>query len=361
MTYIDGKPYFFWKQEACAQKREEMRVAFQVIRDQPVEHYKVPNRQAWVHTIEGERTGIVKLDDDVWNQEIRKDLVHRVVKYHRDRMRQGTHKEKNRGEVRGGGRKPFPQKGQGRARQGSIRSPLNKGGGQALARLPQDYSFKLPAKVLSRSLQICLTSKFLEGNVLVIEDTDFDTYKTKALIDILHNKWKIYDKENDKWRTVAIITGINELDPNLALAARNLKFVDFFPSSYANTWDILRRDIVVLTRKGLEELQTRLKFPYNHPRMRINFLEGAPEMPAQGHLPPVVPVITKRDVQRLNPWTAKRVDHARPWMAEGYANKKERTRLKFRDYELKLAEEERKVLEEYEAQQAGTAESAAAL
>lgn len=309
---IDGRPWYFLKYEEELAGRIKNREIVSNIKNLKVEHYKVPTRQAWVYSLDTrEPKGIVQLDNTIWNQELRKDIVHRVVRYHRARMRQGTHKQKGRAEVRGGGRKPRPQKGSGRARMGSIRSPLCRGGGKALPRYPRDYSFKLPIKVLSKSLQICLTAKFEEGNLFVVENTDMVTHKTKELVSTLDKNWKLYDHEEEMWQRLCFITGAGELDPNTALAARNMKSVDFFPAKSANTWDTIRRDVVFITLQGLKELEERLHKPFLS--WRINFINDTLPKQSKG-LPEILPPLTAHEKKQLKPQVPRKLDISRPWL-----------------------------------------------
>ncbi|GLC37775.1 54S ribosomal protein L4 mitochondrial [Pleodorina starrii] len=134
----------------------------------PIEYYK--DAEAVVHSIDEQPLGLVRLPGAAFNVPVRLDILHRVVRYWRAKWQQGTHKAKRRGEVRGGGRKPWPQKKTGRARQGSIRSPLWKGGGVSHAPLPRSHAHGLPRAVRLLGMRCALSAKINEGRFFVVED-----------------------------------------------------------------------------------------------------------------------------------------------------------------------------------------------
>uniref|UniRef100_A0A7S2MP40 Large ribosomal subunit protein uL4m n=1 Tax=Haptolina brevifila TaxID=156173 RepID=A0A7S2MP40_9EUKA len=129
-----------------------------------------PFVQAWLSAWDDPRAGIAQLRSDVWAMPLRTDIVHRVVTWQRACMRQGTSKTKGRNEKRGGGKKPRPQKGSGRSRQGSIRSPLFRGGGDTHPKRPRDFSYKLNLKVQTLGLKTALSDKYRRGALLVMKD-----------------------------------------------------------------------------------------------------------------------------------------------------------------------------------------------
>lgn len=241
------------KRETLAQRTAELQAKFEAVKDQPVIHWKPPTLQAWITNIKKEPVGIVPLNADVWGQDIRVDIVQRVVKWQRASWMQGTHKAKSRSEMRGGGRKPRPQKGSGRARLGSIRSPLMIRGGNAHPPRPRDHSYHLPDQVVRKGICVSLSAKFKEGNMFVIKDTILDTHKTKDLLSILSDHWS-----NIAHNDIAIVTTEEELDPNFALAARNVKSVDFYTPSNVNVYDIVKRHHLIITETALKALEERL-------------------------------------------------------------------------------------------------------
>lgn len=171
-------------------------------------------------------------------------------------------------------------------------------------------------------MRICLTAKYLEGNLYVIDKPECATHKTKPLAHALKNYWKFYDQEKDIWKRVAFICATDELDSNLALAARNLQYVDFFPAYAANTWDVVRREVVMITKAGLQELEEKYLSRVRASQKRITFLPGAPEKPkTTGGLPKLVPKLTKYD--RRMKFYPDHVPHwkkyvpARPWFYKG--------------------------------------------
>lgn len=287
---INGVPLWQVKKEKMEKQKVVLNEKFQDLVDRPVIHMPKPKLQAWVTDLSQNPTGIVDLNQTVWNQEIRKDIVHRVVRWQRNAWRQGTHKGKGRGEVRGGGRKPHPQKGTGRARQGSTRSPLNPGGGKAHPPTPRDYSFDLPIKVVKKGIMIALTAKYKENNLYVIDNCTMDSHKTKDLNLMLQN-WDIGEKAE-----ISFIHGLTELEPNFILAARNYNMIQLYTPKSIGVYQILRRQVVFITRKGLQELEARLTALPGihhpaHPRLRA----------LQSQVPGVTPVslneILLRDIK----------------------------------------------------------------
>lgn len=260
---------FVWKKMKAVHRAEYLRERFEAIKDLPVIHMKQPVHQAWVHNLQAEPVGLMDLDSKIWGQEIRPDIVHRVVRWQRNRWRQGTHMTKTRAEKSGGGRKPHPQKGSGRARQGSTRSPLNQGGGQAHAKRNRDYSFILPQKVLRMGLSVALSAKFKENNLYVVQDTVLESHKTAELAELMAEKWA-----HIKPGMIAVLTGEEELDANFALAARNMWNMDFYTPSTANVYDLVKRHHLIITETGVKEMQAILS--KRHPKTRIKFVVERP-------------------------------------------------------------------------------------
>ena len=135
----------------------------------------------------GEAAGEIELNDDIFGIEINEFAVHEVIKNYLANQRQGTQSAKTRGEVRGGGRKPFRQKGTGRGRQGSSTSPNHVGGGVVFAPKPRDYSYSVPKKVKRLALKSALTSKVKENEIIVLDSLSFEAPKTKEMIKVLEN------------------------------------------------------------------------------------------------------------------------------------------------------------------------------
>ncbi|SDD58775.1 large subunit ribosomal protein L4 [Terribacillus halophilus] len=191
----------------------------------------------------GSQVGEIELNDSVFGIEPHTHVLHEAVLMQRASMRQGTHKVKGRSEVRGGGRKPWRQKGTGRARQGSIRSPQWVGGGTVFGPTPRSYSYKLPKKVRRLALKSALSSKVQEENILVLENLAFDAPKTKDVVAML-NALNVDSK-------VLIVTA--DKDETVARSANNLKNVKVLTQSEVNVLDLLTHDKLILTKEAAEK------------------------------------------------------------------------------------------------------------
>ena len=216
----------------------------------PLLHYTSLPKQAWVNSLEtGEKLGILQLNDSVFGTRPRIDIMHRVVVWQRAKRRAGTAKVKDRGEVRGGGRKPWPQKKLGKARQGSIRAPHWRGGGVVHGpRGPKSYKYTLPKKVRHLGLRSALSVKFSQGDLYVVDSLQLSSHKTKHLLSIL---------EKRKWKSVLLVEG-GDVDRNMCLASSNLQKVDVLPSIGLNVYSILLRDTLVLSIGAVMMLEERL-------------------------------------------------------------------------------------------------------
>jgi large subunit ribosomal protein L4 len=202
-----------------------------------------------VQTLDNEQVGDIELADEVFGLPVRRDILTRVVNWQLARRRAGTHKTKGISEIRGTTRKPYKQKGTGRARQGSLRSPQFRGGARIFGPVVRSHGFDLQKKVRRLGLKTALSAKQSEGKLVVIDAARIDEPKTKALQTRL---------ENLGWKSVLIIAGPT-VDQGFARAARNLPRVDVLPQQGANVFDILRCDTLVLTRDAVRHLEARLK------------------------------------------------------------------------------------------------------
>ena len=200
-----------------------------------------------VYNVNKEKVGEVDLKEDIFGVEVKPYLLHEVVVWQRACRRAGTASTKTRGEVRGGGRKPWRQKGTGRARVGSIRSPLWKGGGTVFGPKPRSYAYTLPKKVRRAALKMALSSKLADGHLLVLEDYPFTTPKTKEFAQVM----KKFDLEKVLFITV-------EGHKNLELSARNVPYVQVMPTAGLNVYDILRYDHLVLLSPAVAAIKARL-------------------------------------------------------------------------------------------------------
>ena len=182
-----------------------------------------------VYNIEGKEVGDMELNDAIFGIEINEHVVHLAVVAQLANKRQGTQKAKTRGEVRGGGRKPWRQKGTGHARQGSIRSPQWKGGGVVFAPTPKDYNIRLNKKKRRLALKSALTSRVNENKFIVVDDFKMDEIKTKKMAAVL---------ANFKVSKALIVT--SEGERNTVLSARNIKGVKAASPKTINVYDILK-------------------------------------------------------------------------------------------------------------------------
>jgi large subunit ribosomal protein L4 len=202
-----------------------------------------------VRNIDNEEVGDIELADAIFGLPIRRDILARVVNWQLARRRAGTHKAKGISEIRGTTKKPYKQKGTGRARQGSLRSPQFRGGARIFGPVVRSHAFDLQKKVRRLGLKIALSAKQDEGKLVVIDTAHIDEGKTKAL------RARLAELGGD---SVLIIDG-SVVEENFARATRNLPRVDVLPQQGANVCDILRRDMLVLTREAVRQLEARLK------------------------------------------------------------------------------------------------------
>ncbi len=197
-----------------------------------------------LYNMEGQEVGTVELLDSIFDVEINEHLVHMSVVQHLANKRQGTQKAKTRSEVRGGGRKPWRQKGTGHARQGSIRAPQFKGGGMVFAPVPRDYSFKLNRKEKRAALKSALTSVAQENKVIVLDELKLDEIKTKRFVQVMKNL------NVDKALVV-----LGDMDENVIISARNIPTVKTAQTNELNVYDILKYKTLVLTKDALDVIQ----------------------------------------------------------------------------------------------------------
>jgi len=203
-----------------------------------------------VITLDGGTGEAVELRDDIFGiEEIRADILQRCVTWQLAKRRAGTHKAKGISDISGTTKKPYKQKGTGRARQGSLRSPQFRGGAVIFGPVVRSHEFGLQKKVRKLGLKTALSAKQAEGKLVVIDAASVTEAKTKAL----RAQFATLG-----WSSVLIIDGV-AVDEGFAKAARNLPKVDVLPQQGANVYDILRRDTLVLTRAAVEQLEARLK------------------------------------------------------------------------------------------------------
>jgi large subunit ribosomal protein L4 len=202
-----------------------------------------------VRNLDNEEVGEIELAESVFGLPVRRDILARIVNWQLAKRRAGTHKTKGISDIRGTTKKPYKQKGTGRARQGSLRSPQFRGGARIFGPVVRSHAFALQKKVRRLGLKTALSAKHGEGKLVVIDAARITEAKTKVLRARL---------EALGWASVLIIDG-PVLDPAFARAARNLPQVDVLPQQGANVYDILHRDTLVLTREAVQHLQARLQ------------------------------------------------------------------------------------------------------
>ena len=197
-----------------------------------------------VYNMEGKEVGKIELNDAVFGVEVKNHLMHRAVVLQLANNRQGTQSALTRSEVRGGGRKPWRQKGTGHARQGSIRAPQWKGGGIVFAPKPRDYSFKMNRKERQAAICSALTSKLNDNKLIVVDEIKFDEPKTKSMVKVL---------ENLKADKALVVLG--EKNDNVVRSTRNIAKSDATMTNEINVYDILGHDSLILTKDAVAKIE----------------------------------------------------------------------------------------------------------
>jgi len=205
--------------------------------------------KADVIKLDGGKAGTLDLDEALFGLEPRADILHRVVRWQRNKAQAGTHKVKTRSETSYSTKKIYRQKGTGGARHGSRNAPIFRGGGIYKGPTPRSHAHDLPKKVRVLGLKHALSAKAAAGELVVIDSVAMDAAKTGTLAKQV--------KELG-WKRALIIDGA-DVDANFALAASNIEGLDVLPSMGANVYDILKRDTLVITKAGVEALEARLK------------------------------------------------------------------------------------------------------
>lgn len=197
-----------------------------------------------VYNMEGKQVGEIELNDAVFGVKVNQDLMHKAVLSHLANRRQGTASVKTRGLVQGGGRKPWRQKGTGRARQGSIRSPQWVGGGVVFGPTPRDYSWRLPKKARRAALKSALSAKAAAGDILVLDQLTVEKPKTKVMVGVF---------EALDVRKPLLVTA--EWDQNVELSVRNIPGAVVAKSVGLNVYDILNSEKLVMTKDAVARLE----------------------------------------------------------------------------------------------------------
>jgi large subunit ribosomal protein L4 len=203
---------------------------------------------AKIYNQEKSVVGEMDLTDDIFSVEVKPEILHFVVRAFRNARRAGTVGVKNRALIRGGGKKPWRQKGTGRARAGSVRSPLWKGGAVIHGPQARDYSIKVNKKVRRLALKMALTSRFVQDDMLIVDKLDLDEIKTKAFVGL-----------RDRLGLKKVLIVVPEEYKNLTLSARNVPGVQVTTQDALNGYDILRHPQLVMEQGAVEKLQERLQ------------------------------------------------------------------------------------------------------
>ena len=197
-----------------------------------------------VYNMEGKEVDKIELNDSIFGVEINEHLVHMAVLQQLANKRQGTQKAKPRSEVRGGGRKPWRQKGTGHARQGSTRSPQWTGGGVVFAPVPRDYSFKMNKKEKRAALKSALTSRVVENKFVVVDELKLDEIKTKKFVEVLKNL-----------NVEKALVVLNDMDEKVIASAANIPTVKTTQTNELNVFDVLKYDTVVVTKAAVATIE----------------------------------------------------------------------------------------------------------
>lgn len=197
-----------------------------------------------VLNIEGKKVGDIELNEAVFGIEVNDIVVHAALVNYLANQRQGTQSTKTRAEVRGGGRKPWKQKGTGRARQGSIRAPQWIKGGIALGPKPRSYKYAIPKKMRQLAIKSVLSSKVQEGNLIVVDNIELKEIKTKNMVNVLN-----------KLNAVKALVVLNEKNVNVQASARNIANVKAALVNTINVFDLLKYDRLVVTQDAVKKIE----------------------------------------------------------------------------------------------------------
>lgn len=207
-----------------------------------------------IYNTEGKEIDKVELDSKVFDGKINKGVLYQAVINYRSNQRLGLAATKTRGEVSGGGKKPWRQKGTGRARVGSIRSPLWRGGGIVFGPHPRDFSYNLGQKIKLSALKSSLNAQLKENNIFLINEIRIDKAKTKEIVKIFSSlKPKIGDVNK------ATLLLLDKIENGLRLATNNLSFLEINLGKDTNAYQVLKAKRLIITKKGLHQLIDRFK------------------------------------------------------------------------------------------------------
>ncbi|MBP8718256.1 MAG: 50S ribosomal protein L4 [Candidatus Atribacteria bacterium] len=203
--------------------------------------------EMFIHSIEGEKVGAIKLNDSLFNTKINKHIIHQMVKRYLAEKRRGTSSTKNRSEVSGGGKKPWRQKGTGRARAGSIRSPLWVGGGVVFGPENRDYGYSIPRKVQLAALKSVLSDKVKNNEIIILDKLELKKGKTKDIIEVFNN---LHLDSNNK-----VLIVIDKEDDLIKRAVHNLKDAMVITANKINTYDLVNYEKMIITKDALKIIE----------------------------------------------------------------------------------------------------------
>lgn len=205
--------------------------------------------KAKVITLDNKDAGEVTLEDSIFGVEVRDHILHRMVNYQLAKRRSGNHKAKQRHEISGTGKKPWKQKGTGRARAGDLKRNIDRGGAVVHGPVVRSHAIDLPKKARRLALKTALSAKLKDGKLVILDEAIAKDHKTKKMAAALAKLGL----------SSALIVGGKDVDANFARATANIPLIDVLPSQGANVYDILRRDTLVLTKEAVNDLTEKLK------------------------------------------------------------------------------------------------------
>jgi len=214
-----------------------------------------------IYNTEGKEIESLKLDQEIFDGTVNADAVYQVVLCYRASQRKGLASTKTMGEVSGGGRKPWKQKGTGRARAGSIRSPLWRHGGVIFGPHPRDFSYTVPLKIKKLALKSTLNAKVNEDSFIILDDLKLEKPKTKEAVKVFSNIKisRVKGQKDHKKKGVKALLLLDKYDKNLRLALRNIDFLTINRAQDTHAYEVLAANKLIITKEGLRELTNRLK------------------------------------------------------------------------------------------------------
>jgi len=214
-----------------------------------------------VYNTEGKEIDSFKLAEDIFDGMVNANAIYQAVIAYRLAKRKGLASTKTMGEVSGGGRKPWRQKGTGRARVGSIRSPLWRHGGVIFGPHPRDFSYRIPVKIKNLALKSSLNAKIKENNFIILDNFKIEQPKTREAVKILSNLkvGRLKDKKGSPRKTIKALLLLEKFDKNLKLALRNIDFLTINRPQDTHAYEVLAANKLIVTKDGLQELTNRLK------------------------------------------------------------------------------------------------------